>query len=77
MRLFICAALLTVTATANAQEINRMLDSVKNSPKLSEYYSPVPPWLPPEKQRQKRPVMPSYYSMAKTCLNGPVSANLK
>jgi hypothetical protein len=55
MRFLISAFLLTVTAASQGQEINRMLDSVKNSPKLSEYYTPVAPVVTPGKSASEAP----------------------
>ena len=55
MRLIFLSFLAMISATANAQEINRMLDSTKNAPKLSEYYAPVPPLVTPGKTSSDAP----------------------
>jgi len=55
MRLIFLSFLTLICFTANAQEINRMLDSTKNAPKLSEYYSPVPPVITPGKTSSEPP----------------------
>jgi len=49
MRILLSLSLLAYCMTSGAQEINRTLDSVKNSPRLSEYYTPVPPSVVPGK----------------------------
>jgi hypothetical protein len=55
MRFLFCTALLVATVSTQGQEINRMLDSVKNSPKLSEYYSPAAPLVTPGKTSSEAP----------------------
>jgi hypothetical protein len=49
MRILFSLCFSAITLATGAQEINRMLDSVKNAPKLSEYYAPVPPLVTPGK----------------------------
>ena len=55
MRIFFLSCIAVVSLSAKAQEINRMLDSTKNAPKLSEYYSPVPPLVTPGKTSSEAP----------------------
>jgi Domain of Unknown Function (DUF1080) len=55
MRLIFTACVSFIALTAGAQDINRMLDSTKNAPKLSEYYSPVPPLVTPGRSAADAP----------------------
>lgn len=55
MRLLFFISCFSIFSVTNGQEINRRLDSVKNSPKLSEYYSPEPPLVTPGKLSSEAP----------------------
>jgi hypothetical protein len=55
MRIILTLCLWGLSLAAGAQEINRALDSVKNSPRLSEYYTPVPPVVVPGKTAADAP----------------------
>lgn len=70
MRFLFCTALLVATVSTQGQEINRMLDSVKNSPKLSEYYSPVAPLVTPGKTASEAPSDAIVLFNGKDFLNG-------
>jgi hypothetical protein len=55
MRIILTLCLWGLSLAAGAQEINRALDSVKNAPRLSEYYTPVPPQVTPGKTAADAP----------------------